>query len=236
MKTLLSLFSWDCRMQYRYGFWLAGLVVTVVWAALLYPLPADLQRTWLPCVLYFDVATMGMMFVAGLLFFERKQGVIDALVATPLPTPTWLLSKLLSLTLLATVVACALVLLTIGWRAAWLRLVPAFALSAALFTLLGFLAAARYGNVTGFLTFFAIVGLPLALPVAYYFGVLRHPLLWLNPAQPTVVLIRQAFRPGAASPAELWASVLLAAGWTLLGLWLSARHFHRHVSWRRGAR
>jgi len=223
-------------MQYRYGFWLAGLVVTVVWAALLYPLPADLQETWLPCVLYFDVATVGMMFMAGLLFFERKQGVIDALVATPLPTPTWLLSKLLSLTLLATAIACALVLLTIGGRVAWLQLFPAFALSAALFTLMGFLAAARYGNVTGFLTFFAIVGLPLALPMASYFGVVRHPLLWLNPAQPTIVLIQQAFEPRSVSPVELWTSALLAAAWAVLGFWLSIRHFHRHVSGRRGAR
>jgi hypothetical protein len=34
-----------------------------------------------------------MMFVAGVLFFERRQGVLDALVVTPVRTAAWLASK-----------------------------------------------------------------------------------------------------------------------------------------------
>ena len=81
---------------------------------------------------------IGLMFISGVLFFEKRQGVIDALVVTPVRTADWLASKVLSLTVLATVVAVVLALLTTGPRADWLRLVPCFAIAATLFTLLGF--------------------------------------------------------------------------------------------------
>lgn len=233
MKGLLALLRWDLLMQYRYGFWIAGLAVTLTWVAFLRPLSPEYLQIWLPCLLYVDIGTIGLMFVAGVLFFERGQGVIDALVVTPMSTSAWLASKLLSLTLLTTIVACVLVLLTVGADAAWLWLVPCFALVAALYTVLGFLLAARFGSVSSFLVAFSVIGVVFALPLLDYFDIWRHPILWLNPAHPTLVLIRQPFRP--ASSAELGAAIVLTGLWLALGFRMSLRAFHRRVSWRRGA-
>jgi fluoroquinolone transport system permease protein len=233
MRDLLALLRWDLLMQYRYGFWVAGLVVTLTWVAFLRPLSPEYLQIWLPCLLYIDIGTVGLMFVAGVLFFERRQGVIDALVVTPMRTSAWLASKVLSLTALAIVVACLLVLLTVGADAAWLWLVPCFALVAALYTVLGFLLAARFGSVSSFLVAFSLIGVVFALPLLDYFDIWRHPILWLNPAHPTLVLIRQPFRPGSGP--ELAAAILLTGFWLFLGLRLSLRAFHRQVSWRRGA-
>jgi hypothetical protein len=233
MRTLLALLRWDLAMQYRYGFWAAGLFVTATWVALLRPLSPEYREIWLPCLLYLDVGALGLMFVAGVLFFERRQGVLDALVVTPMPTSAWLASKVLSLTLLATVAAGVLVLLTAGAGADWGRLIPSFALVAAMYTLLGFLLAARFGSVSSFLVALSLVGVVLVLPLLDYFGVWRHPLLWLNPAQPTLVLIARSVRPG--SGAELAAAAVLTGLWLALAFWLGVRAFHRRVSWRRGA-
>lgn len=233
MKGLGALLRWDLVMQYRYGFWIAGLFVTAMWVALLRPLPPEYREIWLPCLLYLDIGALGFMFVAGALFFERRQGVLDALVVTPMSTSAWLASKVLSLTLLATVVAGLLVLLTAGGEADWGRLLPSFALVAALYTLLGFLLAARFASVSSFLVAFSLLGVVLALPLLDYFGISRHPLLWLNPAQPTLVLITRSFRPG--SGAELAAAIVLTVFWLALAFWLGVRAFHRRVSWRRGA-
>lgn len=233
MKAFLALLRWDLAMQYRYGFWIAGVGVTVMWTAVLRPLSPEYLEIWLPCVLYFDIGVIGLMFIAGMLFFEKRQGAIDALVVTPMRTSVWLTSKLLSLVLLATVVAGTLVLLTVGLHANWLRLVPSFALTAALFTLVGFLVAARFGSVSSFLAFFGLLGVPLGLPVFDYFGIWSHWVLWLNPAHPTLVLFRQAFRPGSGP--ELAAAALLTLFWTALAFQLSVRAFHRQVTWRRGA-
>ena len=137
MRGVLTLLRWDVVMQFRYGFWLSGLAITLTWVLLLRALSPAYLEIWLPCVLYFDIGILGLMFIAGVLFFEKRQGVLDALVVTPLRTEAWLASKVLSLTLLATTVAAAMVLATVGLRADWLRVVPFFALVAALFTLGG---------------------------------------------------------------------------------------------------
>ncbi len=233
MRSVLTLLRWDVVMQFRYGFWLAGFGVTLMWVLVLRALSPEYLAIWLPCILYFDIGVIGLMFIAGVLFFEKRQGAIDALVVTPVRTADWLTSKVLSLTLLATVVAVVLVLLTAGLRVSWLRLAPAFALVAALFTLAGFRVAARFQSTSGFFAAFGIVGLPLGLPILGYFGIWEHPLMWVNPAYPTMVLIRQAFRPG--SGLELAAASLLTVFWIAVAFRSGVRAFHRRVSWRRGA-
>ena len=100
---------WDVVMQVRYGFWVAGLGVTLMWVLVLRALSPDYLAIWLPCVLFFDVAVIGLMFIAGVLFFEKRQAAIDALVVTPVRTADWLTSKVVSLALLATVDVVALV-------------------------------------------------------------------------------------------------------------------------------
>jgi fluoroquinolone transport system permease protein len=233
VRNLLALLRWDLVMQYRYGFWVAGLVVTVMWVALLRPLSPEYREIWLPCLLYLDIGALGLMFVAGVLFFERRQGVLDALVVTPLRTSAWLASKVLTLTLLATVMATVLVILAAGGDVAWPRLVLSFVLVAALYTLLGFLLAARFDGVSSFLVAFSLVGVPFALPLLDYFDIWRHPLLWLNPAQPAAVLIWRSFQPGPGP--ELAAALALTGFWLALAFRLGVRAFHRRVSWRRGA-
>lgn len=233
MRPLLSLLRWDVVMQVRYGFWVSGLAISATWGALLRALAPEYLGIWLPCVLYFDIAIIGLMFVAGILFFEKRQGVIHALVVTPLRTAHWLASKVLSLTLLTTTVAAVVVLSTAGLAVDWLRLVPSFALVAALFTLGGFLVASRFRSVGSFLAAFGLLGLPLGLPMLDYFEIWAHPLLWLNPAHPGLVLIRQAFLPQTAR--ESTAALLLVVLWIVVGFRASLRAFHRQVSWRRGA-
>lgn len=233
MRTLATLLRWDLVLQIRYGFWASGVAVTVTWILLLRALAPGYRQIWLPCVLYLDIAVIGMMFVAGILYFDRRQGVIDALVVTPLRTRDWLASKVLSLTLLATAVALALAATTAGLRIDWLRLVPSFVLVAAFFTLAGFLVASRFQSVGAFLAAFGALGLPLALPMLTYFDVWDHPVLWLNPAHPAMVLIRDAFRPGAGPESGL--ALVLVAIWIVLGFRAGVRAFHRRVSWRRGA-
>ena len=233
MRGVLTLLRWDVVMQVRYGFWISGLAIAVTWILLLRALSPVYLEIWLPCVLYFDIGIIGLMFIAGVLFFEKRQGVIDALVVTPVRTADWLVSKVLSLTLLATTTAGVMVLATAGLRVEWLRLVPSFALVAALFTLGGFLLASRFQSVGSFLAVFGLVGFPLALPLIDYFEVWTHPLLWLNPAHPGLVLIRQAFRPGSAL--EVGVALLLTVFWIVLGFRVGLEAFHRQVSWRRGA-
>lgn len=233
MKRLGVLLRCDLVTQYRHGLWAAGLVVAGVWAALLAPLSREYLDLWLPVALYSDVVVTGLMFVAGMLFFERDQGSIAALVVTPIRTEEYLASKVISLTLLVVIIATALTLALYRGGGDWPRLLLAFALGGALFTLLGFLVAARFNTVSTFLTAFGLISTLLVLPVLDYFGLLSHPLFWVLPVQPPMVLFRQAFHGGSA--AELALAVGLQLAWIALAFVLARRAFHRRVAFRRGA-
>ena len=233
MRRLGVLLRWDLTTQYRHGLWAAGLVVAAMWAGLLAPLNREYLDLWLPVALYSDVVITGLMFVAGMLFFEREQGSIAALVVTPVRTAEYLVSKVISLTLLTLVIASSLTLVLYRGHGDWVRLLLAFTLGGALFTLLGFLVAARFNTVSTFLTAFGVVSTFLALPILDYFGLFRHPLVWLLPVQPPMVLFRQAFHGGTT--AELLLAVTLQLLWIGLAFALAHRAFHRRVSYRRGA-
>ena len=126
-----------------------------------------------------------------------------------------------------------MVLLTAGPRVSWVRLVPAIALVAALFTLLGFLLASRFTSTSSFFASIGLVGVPLGLPLLDYFEIFQHPVLWLNPGQPALALVRLALRPGSGG--ETAVAWLLTMFWLVLAFGWSLRVFHRRVSWRRGA-
>ena len=61
-------------------------------AAMVEPLACvvrGVEESWIgrgQSVAVIGAGPIGLMFVAGVLFFERRQGAIDALVVTPLPT------------------------------------------------------------------------------------------------------------------------------------------------------
>jgi len=232
MKALIHLLRWDLVMQVRYGFWAAGTAISIVWAGLFWPLSTATLNVWLPFVLYSDIASIGMMFVAGALFFDRRQGVIEALAVTPVPTSVWLLSKLITLTVLGTTVASAIVVLLYGVGVAWGRLLLAFGLSSCVFTMIGFLVAARFGTVSSFLVFFGLISIPTALPVLDYFDVWSHPAIWLLPFQPALVALREAFHPADTTTFALALGLLVV--WIGVGFPVCVATFHRHVSGRQG--
>ena len=88
MSRLLILLRWDLVMQYRYGFWLAAAGVTALWVAGLQPLSPEYLEIWLPCVLYFDIGVIGLMFMPECSCFSTETSVggpWSAEGAVPLP-------------------------------------------------------------------------------------------------------------------------------------------------------
>ena len=59
-------------------------------------------------MLFIDVSIFGFFFMGGMLYLEKDDGVLEALVATPLRTNDYLLTKIISLTLLSIVVSVAI--------------------------------------------------------------------------------------------------------------------------------
>jgi fluoroquinolone transport system permease protein len=227
MSRLLAALRWDVRIQFRQGFYYAALFVIALWVLLLSQLPGAASMLFLPFIIFFDLSVFGFYFMAGTLFLEKGEGVLEALVVTPLRTREYLLSKTLSLTVLALLVSIVVVLLVHGPVLNWLSLLAGVALNSWFLILAGFIVAARYDAVNEFLIPSILYVVPTQLPALWYFGIWDHWLLYLVPTMPAMLLIAGAFEP-IAPWQILYSLVYLSAACLVVTYW-AERAFRRFV-------
>ena len=227
MSRFRALLRWDVTVQWRQGLYFAAAFVVAIWAVLLPQLPPAAREEILPYALFMDISVIGFYFMAGVLFLEKNDGVLAALVVTPLRRGEYLLSKVVSMTLLALVASSAVVLLVHGWRLNWGLLLLGVAINAWVMILLGFWLASRYAGISDFLVPSLVYMAPSQLPALVYFGVSHAWFLYLIPTQPAMVLLEAAFRPVPA-----W-QLLYAVSYGLLACavvaWLAVSAYERFV-------
>jgi len=171
MKRLLNIMKWDMIFQMNYKLYPVGVVITVVWIAILAILPGEIMEYALPIILLADLSTMGLMFIGAILFFEKGQGSIHAVIVTPMKTSDYLLSKVITLcayiVLISTIVVVATAFIK-GLTVNYLFVILATVLTSVAYTFGGFLLSSRYKKFTDFF-----------LPMALVFGFFNIPLIWM---------------------------------------------------------
>ncbi len=219
--------GWDVRLQIRYGFYAVYAILTVGFILGLRVLGPGLRTDAAVLLIVTDPTVLGFYFIASLVLFEKGEGVLDALVVSPLGVRGYLASKVLSLALLATTSGTLAAVLGHGAVSNLPVLVVGILLSAALFVLIGFVAVARFDSINAYFISAAGWGTVLFLPLFEYVGFVETPLFYLLPAKPAIVLVHAGFSPIAA-----W-ELAYALGYLLLGnvvayVWAS-RAFRRHI-------
>ena len=227
----LSTLRWEIIVQFRQGFYYAAIFVVLVWIALLSQLPPAAVRLLVPVVLFMDVSVFGFYFMAGMLYLEMGDGVLHALVVTPLRKAEYLFAKIVALTLLAIVVslgvALAVTLIADVSGVRWLLLLAGVMVNSWLLTLIGFTVAVRYDNISDFFLMSLIFLIPFQLPMLDYFGVWQHPLIYLIPTQPTMLLMEASMQP--IPTAEMVYSFVYVAIALPIVSWQALRAYDRYV-------
>jgi fluoroquinolone transport system permease protein len=203
MSRLSGMLRSDFKLQQRYGFWYAGLFVTLVWTGIFALIPAEHVDLLVPFMLFVDLAGFGFFFIAGLVLFERDEGVLSALVASPLRSQEYLSGRLISLSALALAVSLATTLAVYAVSGAWasgglpnlLALIAGTLLTSVLITLIGFIAVAPYENLSHFLLPASLMVSVLQLPLLGYFDFFPSRLWWLLPSQGALWFLESAVRP-----------------------------------------
>lgn len=234
MSCLLGMIRADLTLQWRYGFWYAGLFVALVWTGLFALIPAERVAWLVPVMLFVDLAGFGFFFIAGMVLFERDEGVLAALVASPLRGGEYLSSRLISLTLLALSVSLGSVVGVYAVSGAWAlglphppMLILGTLLTSLLIVLVGFIAVAPYENLSHFLLPASLLVTLLQLPLLDYFDIFPSRLWWLIPSQPALWFLEAGIRP--VDGARLALGLLYSLAWIAL-LWVWARRrFDRFV-------
>ena len=122
MRRFLASLRRDVLLQVRYKLVAVSLFMVAFWSGLLALVPEAFRpepTLFVPAFVVINLLTTTFYFICGLVLFEKGEAVLSALVTTPLRDREYLLSKVVSLTLLACFETLGIVVLFFGVDVNW---------------------------------------------------------------------------------------------------------------------
>ncbi|MCB0193925.1 MAG: hypothetical protein KDJ65_18385 [Anaerolineae bacterium] len=241
MSRLLSALKMDAIIQVRTNLYTIGISAGVIVAIALWQLSRPEQLFLvIPTLMLLVVGGSTLLYVAGLIIFEKDEGTLKATIVSPLRTSEYLWSKIITLTALATLEAIVM----IGGTMLLMRfstdltlpniplLLAGIVAIGVIYTLIGIVLVVRYNAITDFLIPMSGVAVVLQMPFLYFLGWVTHPLFLVIPTSAPTMLMQGAYIPLAD-----W-QWLYGIGYTTIligGLaWWAYRAFQWHIIMKGG--
>lgn len=217
-----QLFLWDMRFQARYGFYLLYGFLTVLYVVLLLSLPQGWKENAAAMLIFSDPAAMGLFFMGAIVLLEKSQRVTSFFGVSPLRALEYVCSKVLSLSLIALIVAAVLGTAANG-RSLLLVLIGTF-LASVLFTLLGMIIAAKITSLNQFLLATVPVEMIAFVPAVLHLFGITPAFLGIYPANVCMDLIagRLFSVAGLILTAALTVMLFFAACRSVMKMWTGA--------------
>jgi fluoroquinolone transport system permease protein len=232
INRLASTVLLDFRQQVRYGFVIAAAFSVIVMIAMLSQLDHQGSQLFLPLFILMNLLIGTFYFIAGMVLFEKGEGVLHGLVVTPLRVEEYLGSKVFTLTALAIVenLVIATVIFGTGYNVP--LMVAGTILVAIIYVLLGFVVVSRYGSISEYLMPSMLFVIAFMLPLFDYLKIFETPLMYLHPMQAPLLILK-----AAVVPVETW-QLAYGVAYSLLVILvafvLSKRAFYKHIVNREG--
>lgn len=228
MNRLISTVQIDLRLQFRNGLYYISFGVAIFLVLILRQLfdPALLAIV-LPLMLMVAAGGTGYIFAAGMLFLEKTQRTLSALIVSPLRPSEYMASKLISLGVLVCFEGIITVLLSYGWQLNWALLILGLSAVLLLMVLISFIVVVRYNSITDFLMPSTALIVLLQLPLLKLFAIGPTALYYAIPSTPGLILLEGAFRPLASwelAYGLLGSAIVIAAAYA----WARAA-YDRHI-------
>jgi ABC-type Na+ efflux pump permease subunit len=154
------------------------------------------NHLFVPFMVFSDAAMIGMLLIVALIFMEKEEGTLMAYLVTPGRVFEYLLSKALSLALLAVVFTAILVPPVLGMQPNYLHLVAIVVLMSVFTSLMGAWFGLYFENLNQ--AMFPMVGLIVVLgipAVAYMIPSFSPQWLQWIPSYPMAFALREAVFP-----------------------------------------
>ena len=191
---LLNALKSDFKFQKNQGFYAIYVVITLLYIVLLSLLPQSLLKYILPIIIFSDPSGLGLFFIGGILMLEREQGIWTYLSITPLKTREYLLSKVLTLSVLAVVVSLVLTLTSdIQTKVNYLTLILGVFSSGWIFTCLGVIVSVKCRSLNGYFIKIVPTMLFFILPCLSVIGFRYSQFLWFVPSSTAFELVYGSF-------------------------------------------
>ncbi|RSK26244.1 hypothetical protein EJF36_04890 [Bacillus sp. HMF5848] len=223
----LHVVGMDIRFQLRQGFYIAYAFVSAFYIGILFFLPDVIKEELSTVIIFTDPAVLGFFFIGGIVLLERAQAIFDPLFVTPLHVHEYLISKVLSLSLLAVITSLLIMFSSHGGDIQVVPLMVSVLLSSIFFTLLGLILAVRVQSVNAFLYTSPIFVVVFFVPIIQYFGGPELWLYYLLPSQAALLLIEGSFHVLQLN-VYVYAILTLVA-WIILAYVWAYHSFYRYI-------
>jgi fluoroquinolone transport system permease protein len=229
VNRLTSALHLELVLQARQKFLHAGVFSGLIWLGVLLPMPASVRPIAEPYVLVGDVSLIGFFFIGGIVFYERQERTISAIVSTPLRFWEYLVAKLTVLVAISLFVAVAVATMTQGFAYHLAPLMAGVVLGTLVMLLTGFISSLPFASVTDWFLAATIPLAVLSLPILFYSGLWPNPILYLIPSQGAFLLLGAAFDQVTLEPWQVTYAVLYPVV-CVMGLYRAAKAmFARYV-------
>ncbi|MDX9782875.1 MAG: hypothetical protein RBT35_07860 [Bacteroidales bacterium] len=186
MRLLHAVWA-DIRFQFKQGFYLVYVLITIMYLIILSFLPEDILSVGLPLVVFSDPSVLGLFFIGGIIMLEKMQGILSVLVVSPLRTIEYILSKVISLAFVSVLAAFAITGFSHYGSVNWLLVFLSTVLTSAIFTLCGIMITAGCNTVNQYMIKTVPYMLLLVLPC---FSLIGFPYSDLFTIIPSVAALR----------------------------------------------
>jgi fluoroquinolone transport system permease protein len=217
MNNLKNMLRWEFLLLYRYKIIHISLLSVLLYFLSTQAVESLQGQTQVHSVLlFFDPAIIGIVFVGALVLFEKSENVLQALVITPMKMDEYLLSKLISLTILSLISAFVFMILMMVFNQTAFHipfLIIGIILTSVMLILLGFIIVARVQSVNGYLLGVVISFMGLSFPpLLHVFKLFESPIFYLWPTQASFILFNAVYE---SAQFELW-EIAYGIGYQLL--------------------
>jgi fluoroquinolone transport system permease protein len=234
MTRLASALRLELTLQVRQKFLHAGVFSGLIWLAVLLPMPASLRPVAEPYVLAGDISIIGFFFIGGIVFFEKQERTLGAIVSTPLRFWEYLAAKLIVLVLISLFVAVTVATIAHGFAYELAPVVIGVVLGTLVMLLVSFISSLPFASVTDWFLAATIPLAVLSLPILYLSGVWPNPVLYLIPTQGPLLLLGSAFDQVTLAPWQVLYAVLYPLVCVAGLCWAAKAAFGHYVIERSG--
>ncbi|MBU0498279.1 MAG: ABC transporter permease, partial [Candidatus Thermoplasmatota archaeon] len=208
MSNLKHMLRWEFILLSRYKIIHISILSVILYFLTTQAVESLKNQTQVHSVLlFFDPALIGIMFVGALVLFEKSENVLQALVITPMKIDDYLLSKMISLTILSILSATLFMSLMIIFNDVSFNLfylVVGIILTSVMLILLGFIIVSRVDSINGYLLGMMIGFIGLTFPpILQLFGILENPIFYIWPTQASFILFDGVFHAAALESWEI---------------------------------
>lgn len=242
MTRLLSTMKLDAIVQVRNHLYTIGIVagIAVAFAMSQLMTPAQLPVA-IPVLMMLVVGGSTLLYVSGMIIFEKDEGTINMAIVSPLRSSEYLMSKIITLTTLATIestvmIIGAMLFMSFGAEVEipnMLILYIGIIALGVMYTLMGIIMIVRYDKITEYLIPMAVVAVIMQSSALYFIGFLESPIFLLIPVSAPTLFMQGAYMELSAGQ---W---LYAIGYTavlLIGMSIWAyRSFQSHIVMKVGS-